>query len=99
MNALRSSPFLSAACTLHAFILSCCDIGADAAIAGDADRQFFMNALRSSPFLSPACLLHTVIFDCWLFCAKAGAASRPVRARAAITAWIFMGLSFGCERC
>src|ERR1700756_4687114 len=52
MNALRSSPFLSAACLLHIFILSCCVIGPDAAAAaaGFADRQLCMNALRSSPF-------------------------------------------------
>src|SRR5215475_11425330 len=95
MNALRSSPFLSPAWTLHAFIFSCCVIGAEAAIADEADRQFFMNALRSSPFLSPACLLHIVILFCWLFSANAGAASRPPSTSAAIADWIFMGHSIG----
>src|ERR1700677_525379 len=92
MKALRSSPFLPAACTLQAFILSCWDMGA---AAGFADRHDFMKALRSSPFLSPACWLQTVIFDCWLFWAIAGEASTAPRTSAARADWIFMGHSIG----
>src|SRR3954451_908013 len=69
MNALRSSPFLSAACVLHTFIFSCWVMGA---AAGFADRHVFMNALRSSPFLSAACLLQSAILVCWLFAANTG---------------------------
>src|SRR5450755_1285634 len=74
MNALRSSPFLPVASTLHFFILSCCVIGvAGAAIAPSAERHVFMKALRSSPFLSPACLLQSPIFDCCLVMAPLAA--------------------------
>src|ERR1700738_1070970 len=90
MKALRSSPFLSAACVLHAFIFSCWVIGFEAAIVDEADRQFFMKAFRSSPFLSPACLLHMDIFDCWLFWAKTGDASRLPTRRAAKADRIFI---------
>src|SRR6266516_4588357 len=39
MNALRSSPFLSPACSLQAFILSCCDILPSLASAAYAPPQ------------------------------------------------------------
>src|SRR5687767_3536081 len=72
MNALRASPDLPLASTLHCFILSCC------AVALSADRQLFMKALRSSPFLSPASALQVAILVCcFVFAGAASALAIP----------------------
>src|SRR6516225_9219180 len=107
MNALRSSPFLSPAWVLHAFIRSCWLIVGAGAPA--AERHCFMNALRSSPFLSAACVLQAFILFCWLLaagaeagaavCAKAGAASTPPSTIAAMTDCIFIVHSHEFGRC
>src|SRR6185295_1073057 len=60
MNALRSSPFFSAALVLQTFIFSCC-----VSLAGSLpERHALKNALRSSPFLSPALALQSFIRSC-----------------------------------
>src|SRR5258706_3551627 len=85
MNALRSSPFLSLASLLQAFIFSCCAVF----LSPSFFRHSFMNALRSSPFLSPASLLQLVILFCCAGLASSAAnAVVAARGRASIRAAI-----------
>src|SRR5689334_18704797 len=74
MNFLRSSPFifLSPACLLQDFILSCCAFCLSLAPASWPFRQELMNFLRSSPFLSAALSLQAFIRSCWAFCFSDG---------------------------